>query len=175
MDIIKCVSYMLKKKTSDIMFLTYMFDINFVVPKFYIMILINISTCTCLKQIGHFIKRNISVCLHMFGCWIRMSLNTRLVYFRIELIKRKIIYAWHEFSNTVECRYNAIQYSIICGTAATETVNGRATGLFPDMYSRGLRMRREFREHFPRHCELEIPTCITLYACRTWRHACRDR
>ena len=103
------------KKPSGIMFLIYLFDINFVMPKIDIMILINISTCrlTCFKQIGHYIKRNILVCLHMLGCRIRMSLNTRLVSVRIELIKRKIIYAWHEFSNTVECRYNAIQYNIV--------------------------------------------------------------
>ena len=38
-----------------------------------------------------------------------------------------------------------------------------------------LSMRRKFRERFPRHHGLAIPTCITARAWRTWRDACRDR
>ena len=36
-------------------------------------------------------------------------------------------------------------------------------------------MRRECREHFPRHRGLAIPTCITARASRTCRDACRGR
>ena len=36
-------------------------------------------------------------------------------------------------------------------------------------------MRLEYRERFPRHCGLAIPTCITARALRTCRGACRDR
>ena len=38
-----------------------------------------------------------------------------------------------------------------------------------------VRMRRECRERFPRHCKQAIPTCITARASRTCRDACRDR
>ena len=48
-------------------------------------------------------------------------------------------------------------------------------GLLPDTKHCGLRMRRECRERFPRHCGLAIPTCITTRAWRTCRDACRDR
>ena len=36
-------------------------------------------------------------------------------------------------------------------------------------------MRREYRERFPRHRGLAIPTCITARASRTRRDVCRDR
>ena len=36
-------------------------------------------------------------------------------------------------------------------------------------------MRREYRERFPRHRRLTIPTCITSRVLRTCRDACRDR
>ena len=39
----------------------------------------------------------------------------------------------------------------------------------------GLRMRREFRECYPRHRGLMIPACITTRAWRTCRDACPDR
>ena len=38
-----------------------------------------------------------------------------------------------------------------------------------------VRMRRECRERFPRHCRQVIPTCITARAWRTCRDACRGR
>ena len=50
-----------------------------------------------------------------------------------------------------------------------------STGLLPDTQNHGLRMRRESREHFPRHLRLAIPTCITARAWRMCRDACRDR
>ena len=42
--------------------------------------------------------------------------------------------------------------------------DGLYTGLLPDTQNYGLRMRREFRERFPRHRGLAIPTCITARA-----------
>ena len=45
----------------------------------------------------------------------------------------------------------------------------------PDAKNCGLRMRRECREHFPRHRGLAIPACITARVSRTCRDACRDR
>ena len=39
-------------------------------------------------------------------------------------------------------------------------------GLLPDTQNCGLRMRRECRERFPRHCGLAIPACITARASR---------
>ena len=44
-------------------------------------------------------------------------------------------------------------------------------GLLPDTQNYGLRMRREYREHFPRHRGLAIQTCITARASRTCRDA----
>ena len=41
-----------------------------------------------------------------------------------------------------------------CGRSTT-------TCLIPDTYNCGLCMRREYRERFPRHCGLVIPTCIS--------------
>ena len=38
-----------------------------------------------------------------------------------------------------------------------------------------MRMHRECRERFPRHCWLAIPTYITARASRTCRDACRNR
>ena len=38
-----------------------------------------------------------------------------------------------------------------------------------------VRMRREWRERFPSHHRLAIPTCITAHAWRTCSDACRDR
>ena len=47
--------------------------------------------------------------------------------------------------------------------------------LLPDTQNRGLCMRREWRERFPRRRGLAIPTCITARAWRTCRDAFRDR
>ena len=47
--------------------------------------------------------------------------------------------------------------------------------LLPDMTNCGLRMRREYRELFPHHRRLAIPTHITARAWHTCRDACRDR
>ena len=49
------------------------------------------------------------------------------------------------------------------------------TGLLPDTQNCGLHMHREYREHFPRHRGLAIPTCITARAWLTCCVACRDR
>ena len=38
-----------------------------------------------------------------------------------------------------------------------------AMGPISDAYNCGLRMRREWRERFPRHRELAIPTCIITH------------
>ena len=51
---------------------------------------------------------------------------------------------------------------------------GHPMGLLPDKHC-GLRMRREWRERFPRHPGLAIPTFITTRAWHTYRDACRDR
>ena len=48
-------------------------------------------------------------------------------------------------------------------------------GLLPDTQNCGLCMRGKWRERFPRHRVLAIPTCITARACRTCRNACWDR
>ena len=40
-------------------------------------------------------------------------------------------------------------------------------GLFPDTQNCGLRMRREYRERFPRHHGLAITACIMARAWRT--------
>ena len=48
-------------------------------------------------------------------------------------------------------------------------------GLLPDTYNCVLRVRQEYRERFPRHRGLAIPTCITARAWRTCCGACRDR
>ena len=48
-------------------------------------------------------------------------------------------------------------------------------GLLPDTQNCGLSMHRECQGHFPRHCGLAIPTCITARASRMCRVACRDR
>ena len=53
------------------------------------------------------------------------------------------------------------------------TVSGM--GLLPDTKIIGLRMRRGWRERFPRQLMLAIPTYITAHAWRTCREACRDR
>ena len=48
-------------------------------------------------------------------------------------------------------------------------------GSFARYVNCGLCMRRECREHFPRHRGLTIPTCITARAWRTRLDACQDR
>ena len=48
-------------------------------------------------------------------------------------------------------------------------------GLLPDTQNCGLRKSRGCWVHFPRHCGIAIPTCITARAWCTYHDACRDR
>ena len=61
------------------------------------------------------------------------------------------------------------------GTTTLEPVHEILMGLLPGTLKWVLRMRRECRERFPRHCWLAIPICITTRASRTCRDALRDR
>ena len=65
---------------------------------------------------------------------------------------------WLDTSNRIKAhKYN---HGIIC-LRWTSFCLLSSMGLLPDTSNCGLCMRRECREHFPRHRGLAIPTCIT--------------
>ena len=85
--------------------------------------------------------------------------QSQVITFYVTLISR-----YNHDTNFIRDFGRSATHQLCLCTGFQRSHKRRSMGLLQDTYNYGLRMRREWREHFPRHRWLPIPTCIKARA-----------
>ena len=129
-----------------------------------------ISTFPCL----HFVGPHLAARLFDFSLLV---FQYNIDWFELYVFVLLILMLWlrEMISNRKETSCLALVRSRFEAGCFRHTFTSRRNGPLARCVNCGLRMRREYRERFPRHHGLAFPTCITARASRTCRDARLDR